>query len=67
MEIKHLVEPHDAVYDVVCQFTMPLLSILADYLQSVQRATEWRSSVGSNALVVVGNFIDTSYMETTEE
>jgi hypothetical protein len=67
MKIKHLVEPYNAVYDVVCRFVMPLLTISTNYFQSVQRAAEWQSSIGTNALAVLGNFMDASHLETTEE
>lgn len=67
LKIKHLVQPYDAVYDVVCHFMMPLLTITANYFQSVQRAAEWRSGIGSNALAVLGDFMDASHLETTEE
>ena len=68
-KLKHLVEPGGAVHDVVRRFMMlrVLLTISANYSQSIQRLTEWRSSVGSNGLVVVGDFMDSLHLETTEE
>jgi len=44
-----------------------LLTISTDYSQSLQRLTEWHNTIGSNGLAVVGNFMDSFFLETTEE
>jgi len=44
-----------------------LLTISTDYSQSLQRLTEWRNVIGSNGLAVIGNFMDSFCLETTEE
>jgi len=44
-----------------------LLTISADYPQSFQRLTEWRNSIGSNGLAVVGDFMDSSPRLVTTE
>lgn len=44
-----------------------LLTISANYFQSNQRVIEWRSSVGSNGLAVVGDFVDSLHLDTTEK
>lgn len=67
IKIKHMVEEYGAVHDVVRQFMVPSLTISADYSQSNQRAIEWRSSVGSNGLTIVGDFLDSLDLDTTEE
>ena len=67
MKVKHLVEKYDAVYNVVRRFAAPSLTISADYSQSYQRGIEWRSSIGSNGLAVVGDFFDSRNLDTTEE
>jgi len=70
MRVKHLVQkspPYDAVYNVVCQFVVPSLTISSDYSQSYQRAIEWQSLIGSNGLMVVGDFFDLRNMDTIEE
>ena len=70
MRVKHLVQkspPYDTVYNVVRQFAVPSLTISSDYSQSYQRAIEWQSSIGSNGLMVVGDFFDLRNMDTMEE
>lgn len=66
-KIKHLVEPGGAVHCVVCISVMLLLSISTNYSQSIQRVIEWRSSIGSTGLTVVGDFLTSSHLETCEE
>jgi hypothetical protein len=63
-KIKHLVEAGNAVYEVVWQLVMTLKC--TNYSQSVQRASEWRNSVGSTGLSVVGDFMETMGLDTTE-
>jgi hypothetical protein len=38
----------------------------ANYSQGVQRLTEWKNSIGSNGLAVVGDFLDSMNLGTTE-
>ena len=38
----------------------------ANYSQAIQRLTEWRNSIGSNGLAVVGDFLDSMNLRTTE-
>ena len=44
-----------------------LLTISTDYSRSLQRLTEWHNAISSNGLAVVGNFMDSFRLETTEE
>jgi len=46
---------------------MLLFTISTDCSQSIQRAIEWRSSVGSNGFTVVGDFMNSLHLETSEE
>ena len=66
-KIKHLVEKGDAVHDVVCRILMLLSTISTNYSQSTQRVTDWRSTIGSNGLAVVGDFMDSLKEDTTED
>lgn len=67
-KIKHLVKKGGAVQTVVRRFMMLLLTISAHYSQSNQRVIEWRNSVGSNGLTVVGDFMSSSEdLKTYEE
>jgi len=45
---------------------MLLSTISANSSQSTQRVTDWRSSIGSNGLAVVGDFMDSLQRDTTE-
>ena len=45
---------------------MPSITFSANCSQSIQRVTEWRNSIGSNGLVVVGDFLDSMDLKTTE-
>jgi hypothetical protein len=67
MRIKHLVEQGGAIHDVVHRCTMFLSTISINYSQAIQRAIEWRSSVSSNGLSVVGDFMSSSHLKTCEE
>jgi len=42
------------------------ITFSANCSQSIQRVTEWRNSIGSNGLVVVGDFLDSMDLKTTE-
>ena len=66
-KIKHLVEKGDAVHDVVCRILMLLSTISTNYSQSTQQVTDWRSTIGSNGLTVVGDFMDSLKEDTTED
>jgi len=66
-KIKHLVEKGNAVHDVVCRILMLLLTISTNYSQSTQRVTDWCSTIGSNGLTVVGDFMDSLKEDTTED
>ena len=46
---------------------VPLFMTSANYSQSTQRVVEWRSAISSNGLTVVGAFMDSKHLETTEE
>jgi hypothetical protein len=67
-KIRHIVAVGGAVHEVVCQFMM--LSITAsksaNYSQAIQRLIEWRNSISSNGLAVVGDFLDSMNLRTTE-
>lgn len=67
-KIKYLVERGCAVYDVVRRVMMPQVSstISINNFQSIQRLTEWRSSIGSNGLAVVGDFMESMDLQTTD-
>ena len=66
-KIKHLVELGGVVHNVVRRSMVPLLTISANHSQSNQRVIEWRSSVGSNGLAVVGDFMDSLHLGTTKQ
>jgi hypothetical protein len=67
-KIRHVVEVGRAVHKVVCRFMM--LSITAsesaNYSQAIQQLTEWKNSIGSNGLAIVGDFLYSMNLGTTE-
>jgi hypothetical protein len=65
-KIKHMVEPGGAVHNVVCQSVIFSFTTSINYPQAIQRLTEWCNSVGSNGLTIVGDFMDTTGLDTTE-
>lgn len=66
-KIKHLIEPDSAVHNVVRKYVLHLSTISTNYSQSTQRVIEWRSSISSNRLAIVGDFMTSLYLETCEE
>jgi hypothetical protein len=42
------------------------ITFSANYSQSTQRVTEWRNSIGSNGLAVVGDFLDSMNLRTAD-
>ena len=61
-----MVDPNVGVYRVVRHFLSNSKYTPRNHFQSVQRATEWRSAVGSTGLSVVGDFLDSMDFDTTE-
>ncbi len=63
-KIKYLVKVGCTVHEVVRERVIALKH--TNYSQSIQRVTEWQNSIGSTGLSVVGDFMDTLGLDTTE-
>jgi hypothetical protein len=51
---------------VVRRFMTLAITVSANSSQSSQRVTEWRNSLGSNGLAVVGDFLDSMDLRSSE-
>ena len=51
---------------MVRPFMMLSITFSANYSQSTQRVTEWQNSIGSNGLAVIGDFLDSMDLRTTD-
>ncbi len=63
-KIKYLVKVSCTVHEVVWECIIALKH--TNNSQSIQRVTEWRNLIGSTGLSIVGDFMDTLGLDTTE-